>query len=60
MDMPYRPLELLDEASFVDACRSLLFDESERGRSIEDMDLFANEASELPTAAELWAKLAAE
>jgi hypothetical protein len=60
VDLPYRPLELLDEASFVDTCRALLFDETERARSIEDLDTFANERTELPTAAELWAKIAAE
>lgn len=58
VDLPYRPIELLDEASFLDTCRALLSDETERERAIEDMDAFAKDTQELPTAAELWAKLA--
>lgn len=57
-DLPYVPLELLDEASFTDSCRALLFDESERARALRDTATVVEEAASLPTAAELWEKLA--
>lgn len=58
IDLAYVPLEILDEVSVLDACRALLFDENERGRAVRDSASCVEAAKDLPTAAELWEKLA--
>jgi hypothetical protein len=54
---PYFPLELLDETSFLDTCRALLFDEAERARALRDSASCMSDTASLPSAAELWEKL---
>lgn len=57
-DLPYVPLEILDETGFLEVGRALLFDEAERDRAVRDSASCISDAAALPDAAELWEKLA--
>ncbi len=56
-DNPYtsavRMLEVLEESSFVDAMRSLLFDDAARGKLVEQQAAYSREVAKLPSAANL-------
>ena len=59
-EVPYTPLELLDELGFADVTRALVADTSERKRAVAEATRIAQASAQLPTAAEVWEKLAAD
>jgi hypothetical protein len=53
-DLPYLPIELLDDRGFCDGVRAYLSDASERKRAKRDLDAIAKQLANLPTGGDLW------
>jgi hypothetical protein len=58
-ELPYMPIELLDDRGFIDGVRAVLSDPSERKRAMRDQEEIAKSLANLPTGGDLWEMMAA-